>query len=379
MTQQPHILFVLEYFHPHVGGVETLFYSLVRELAQRGYPCTVLTQRFRPDLPAKEQQGNLRIRRIRVPNRYLFTLMGFFAALPLLRRVQLIHTTSYNAALPAFLAALVGRKKILITFHEVWGHLWFSLPGMGKIMRWGHYAFERLLLWLPFRRFVAVSKATAHRLQEAGVAPHRITTIYNGLDYADFPNLEPSRPKPNPVRGFFRYTYFGRPGMSKGLDLLLPAAARLASDYPEGELLLILPHDMPRAIARIRQQIAELDLEHRVCIQQSLPYRELVQTLGQSDWVVIPSYSEGFCFAAAEAAALGLPIVHSDRAALREVVSGYHIPMAQQDVNGLHEALNQAVAGNWAYRPQRTFPLRESVRQYIGLYESLLAPEKVIV
>lgn len=366
------VLFVLEYYYPHVGGVETLFQSLVEGLQERGIQCTILTQRFLPDLPARERTASgALVRRIRVPNRYVFTFIAFFHALGLARKADILHTTSYNAALPAFLAGVVFRRPVLITFHEVWGKLWFRLPFQNRLGARGHYLFEQLLLKLPFRYFIGVSRATARRLAEEGVHKKRIRTIYNGLDYTDYP--DPRERQPPVVPPDFTYTYFGRIGMSKGLDQLLPAAKKLAIAYPESTLQLIVP-DKPAAMRQWLQETVErLGLTARVSIRSSLSKVELEEAIRASDWVVIPSYSEGFCFAAAEVAAMGVPIVHSGQGALPEVVSGYYVKAAGPDHQSLFAGLEKAAIGSWTHRPFRPFPLADSVAAYRALYQTLFS------
>lgn len=376
MSRPPHILFILEFYYPHVGGVETLFHTLIRALAKAGYRCTILTQRFDKRLPSREHHGSIEIRRINVPNRYLFSIFAFFAAFPLARRADLIHTTSYNAGLPAFLSGFLARKTTIITFHEAWGNLWFRLPFIGKISARGHYLFEQLLLRLPFQRFIAVSGATARRLEEEGVDAHRITIVPNGLSYTEWVQDQPPGPGQPPhavaTGESFTYTYFGRVGISKGLDLLLPAAANFARHYPQACLQLIIPATPSPITGWIQDFIARHQLQEQIRIKHSLPFAELVHTLQQSKWVVLPSYSEGFCFAAAEATALGLPLVHSNQAALAEVVTGYHAPMRTFSIDGLTNALLRAAQNQWDFTPFRPYPLQESLRQYCRIYEEIL-------
>lgn len=103
----------------------------------------------------------------------------------------------------------------------------------------------------------------------------------------------------------------------------------------------------------------------------NLPRAQLYQTICQSSCVVIPSYSEGFCFAAAEAMALGVPIISSQRGALQEVVSGRYIPLEAMTSKALAEALTKANKGQWSEKQLRQFPLDRSVEQYLEMYESL--------
>ena len=79
----------------------------------------------------------------------------------------------------------------------------------------GHYLFEQILVHLPFDRFIAVSHFTGDRLARHTVPESKIVVIYNGIDYAALNDYRHDPPK------YFTYCYFGRLGISKGLDVLL--------------------------------------------------------------------------------------------------------------------------------------------------------------
>jgi glycosyltransferase involved in cell wall biosynthesis len=83
---------------------------------------------------------------------------------------------------------------------------------------------------------------------------------------------------------------------------------------------------------------------------------------------VIPSYSEGFCFAAAESIALGVPLISSGKGALQEVVSGKHLTMQNHDAEGLRRSLEKAYRGEWENMPVRKFHFRDTLEQYLSLY-----------
>lgn len=367
------ILFVLENYFPNIGGVETLFKSLIEQLVAAGHECTVVTSRLSRKDPLRETFKNLTIVRIPVTNRYLFTLQALVPALRLARNCDLIQTTSYNAALPAFLAAVWRRKKVLVTFHEAWGKLWFQLPYMSRPAKWMHYFFEQLLLHLPFDRFIAVSQSTATRLQEEGVAARRIAMNYNGIDYRDF------APDQLPVNkaADFTFTYFGRLGISKGLDLLLEAAISVQRAAPDSRLQLIVPEVPPDFLNMIKDYIRQNGLEDYVYLRHHLSFVELKQAIRASDCVVIPSYSEGFCFAAVETVALGIPIVSSGRTALQEVVGGRYVEMKTQTAPALVEAMLQGYHGHWQERPVRLFKLEDTVAAYHSLYEAISGGQKI--
>lgn len=356
------ILFVLEHFYPYIGGAEKLFYVLTTSLAKEGYEVVVITTQFDKKLLKEEVHRGVKIVRINCWNRYAFTLFSLPKILRYAQNADLIHTTTYNAALPAVLAGKWKRKPVYVTFHEVWGELWKKLPFTSMMQKYGYYFFEKLLLQLPFNKYIAVSNFTEKKLQEHGIPSHRIQRIYNGLEYDSFNSLQSI---PNET---FNYTYFGRLGISKGLDLLIPAAAKFREKYPKSVLKLILPKQPKAFYEKIMDLVAEHELQDYIDFKHNLSREDLYAELLQSSCVVIASYSEGFCFAAAEAVALKVPIVSSHRGALSEVVSGNFVVMESMTVAALVEALEKAYLGDWERQAIRYFPLKETVKNYKNLY-----------
>lgn len=361
------ILFVLEHYYPYIGGAETLFIQLAEALAARGWRVTVVTTRFNPRLAESENRFGVEIIRVNCRNRFLFSFLSLPAVLRAAKQADFIHTTTYNAALPAWVAAKLRRKVVVVTFHELWGRLWFRLPFLGWPARIAFFSFEKLLLWLPFDHYVAVSDFTRNALRAAGIPEKKIRKIYNGLDYAKFAAVERSVP---PI---FTFTYFGRLGVSKGLDLLLPAASRFLDSAEERRFRLIIPRRPAAMYERVTAWKERLDhlIKDRVELLHELPEAELWPTIASSSCVVIPSYSEGFCFVAAEAVALGLPIISSGQGALVETVGGQYVEMEAITVDALVKALESAQREEYAYKTPPSFSLADSVREYVLFYQQL--------
>ena len=357
------ILFVLEHFYPYIGGAEKLFYVLTRELAKKGHKITVITTRFDKKLPQEEIINDVRIIRINCFNRFAFTVLSLPKVIRISRKCDLIHTTTYNAALPASLAGKLTGKPVYVTFHEVWGDLWKRLPFTTFLQRNLFYYFEKILLKLPFSKFIAVSNFTKNKLIKNGIPEHKIRMIYNGINYDDFEDYSPTPTEK------FTFTYFGRLGISKGLNLLIPAAANFRKSYPNSQLKLIIPK-YPQALYQIIMDlIKNHDLNNYIEFHHNLPHKELFNQLLSSSCVVIPSYSEGFCFAAVETIALKIPVITSGKGALKETVSSKSIQLESMTVEALCEALEDAFRQNWSETPIRHFRLSESIEKYLTLYE----------
>ncbi len=359
------ILFVLEHYYPYIGGAEHLFWELSRALIARDHQVTVVTTRYRPDLPSVEFIDGVKIIRVDCRNRYLFSFLSFPTVLAEARNADLVQTTSYNAAFPAFFAAKWRRKPVMVTFHEVWASLWWTLPQTPLWLKAAYWMWEQLLLRLPFDRFIAVSDATAHALRSAGVRSSRIAMIHNGLDYNRFDGIQHTPPDR------FTVTYFGRLGTSKGLDLLLPAMEQFLREDQEARFKLIIPRVPEALFSWVMGQVDGWVSRERVRLFHDLPREELYQEVSTSSCIVIPSYSEGFCFVAAEAVGLGVPILSSERTALAEVVGGPMIRIEPLTVDGMVKALRQAREQEWTIKPVRKFHLTDSVEKYQELLREI--------
>ncbi len=368
------ILFVLEHFHPYIGGVEFLFWQLSNELQSHGHQVKVVTTLFDKKLARKEEINNIQIIRVACKNRFAFT----YSAIPEIWRssndVDIIHTTTYNAAIPSWFVSKLKNKKCVITFHEYWGQLWTKLPYLTTLERIAYRSFEFFVKSLNFSKVVSVSNFTYDALKEAGVQEDKLKRIYNGLDYKRLEKIR-SRFERKEKAVSFTFTFVGRLGVSKGLDLIIPAAGKFLKNHPESQFNLVIPK-RPRKLYKVIQNlISKSEMTGQIRILHNLPKEELYKTMIHSSCLVVPSYSEGFCFVAAEACALGIPLVSSNKGALAEVVSGRFIRMQEMNVESLIEALNFAHSGNWIEREVEKFELKESIDSYLELYQELISVE----
>jgi glycosyltransferase involved in cell wall biosynthesis len=364
------VLFVLEHFYPYIGGTEQLFYHLSASLADAGHEVRVITTRFDRKLPKSEFHNGLWIRRVDSLNRYFFTVMALPQVWKHAQWADIIHTTSYNAGFPASLAGKWKGKKVVITFHEVWGSLWWRLPFLNIVLRTGYFLVEFILLRMPFDQWVAVSESTRQRLMQSGIPEKKISLIYNGLDYAEFPARVESARKGDD----FLFLFYGRQGVSKGLDLIIPAFEAVANRYPNARLQLVLSNKPNRISTWVRQKVeASPVLKGAVSLTYDLPRNALFETIATADAVLIPSYSEGFCFAAAESVGIGTPLITSGKGALPEVVGGKVLVMQDMSPESLADCMVMAINGKWQAQPVKRYELAIFIEQHLAMYARLVS------
>jgi glycosyltransferase involved in cell wall biosynthesis len=163
----------------------------------------------------------------------------------------------------------------------------------------------------------------------------------------------------------FLVVYYGRPGLTKGVDVLLRAAPLL----PNAHLALILADEPRPQYLALRRLVADLP---NVTLLPSLPRAELIEHLLDASCVVVPSRTEGFGLTAAESCALGLPVVATTAGSLPEVVSGRHVLVEPGSPSALAEGILRVQRGEWIETPLKTFPWKTMVAKYEQLYREVL-------
>lgn len=207
----------------------------------------------------------------------------------------------------------------------------YIIRPLGILNRWGMQHRNPLLKKLSFRlceRKILECAAAVHYTSEqeqieaeelgfrapAVVIPNpvefRETAFARGRLRARYPQLE----------GKIVYLFLSRVDAKKGLDLLLPAFARLRVKHPEAAL--VIAGSGPAVLMRsLRALAAEHSLEREIIWAGFLEGQEKWEALSDADVFVLPSYSENFGVAAVEAMGVRVPVVVSDQVGIhRQIV-----------------------------------------------------------
>lgn len=345
-----------------------LFGELAAELVRRGHTVEVITSAD-PAEPWREDRDGVSVRRIKAPafaRRYLFMLMAIPVAIRAARRADLVHTTTYNAAIPAWIAARLARKPVVLTAHEVFGAQWHAMPGMNPLVGALYRLFESFVLRLGWAHVITPSEFTRKRLPSGAHA----TTIHNAVDHAFW---DPARHRARELPGAFTYLYFGRPGVSKGVEYLVEAAEIVRRERPDSRLVMILSREPERQYRRMIRRLAALG-DHVVLID-SVPRHELPSYLLGADVVVAPSLSEGFGYSAVEAASLGCRVVATSGHATEELLRGIATFVPPRDPNALARAILDPPPP--ASRLEQRFTAEKHAQGVMEIYRRIEEREKV--
>jgi glycosyltransferase involved in cell wall biosynthesis len=316
-----------------VGGIEIHTYEVARRLAAAGHQVTILTTDLVGDLPAEEQLGQLRIRRVRAWPRHrdYYFAPGIYRAI---RQSQadwdLIHLQGYNTfvAPMAMLAARRSGLPYVVTFHSGGHSSWLR----NSLRPLQHILLRPLLA--RAERLIGVSPWEARFFgQRLRLPQERITIIANGAYLGDREQVTSDRelatpdPAPaiapslqQPANASSLIVSVGRLERYKGHHRLVMAMPRILAERPDVRLRIVGsgPYE-----AAIRAKAQECGVADRVEIRPvpGSDRAEMARVLLGAELVILLSAYESQGIAVLEALALGRPVLVADTTALRDLAT----------------------------------------------------------
>ncbi|WP_211330608.1 glycosyltransferase [Halalkalicoccus subterraneus] len=288
-----------------------------------------------------------------------------------------------------------GRYDVLHTHHNFVGSLGRLLAPRDLAIvdtehadHRAHYSLAQNLVNAPTLpradRVVANSEQTLrsfYRAERWLLRDERLRVIYNGIDTDRIDRALVTSATPFAIDGR-RIVTVGRLIGTKDQATLLRAFAALSARQPDVRLTIV--GDGPLR-TRLEALAADLSISERVEFTGTIEREAVYRMLAASDVFTLPSRSEGFCVAAVEAMACGLPVVASDIPVLHEVIGpvGTFAPVG--DAAAFADRLNSLLVDDDARRTAATrlrtrartrFPLERTVEEYYALYEQLLAERR---
>lgn len=251
-------------------------------------------------------------------------------------------------------------------------------PAALRLSKW-----RKRLMWTLAQKATLRGAALLHATGEdeyrdiraAGLtAP--VAVIPNGLDVPELPpraDAAPGAPR--------RLLFLGRVSPVKGLDILLRAWKVVQAEAPDWELSVVGPDDRGH-LAELRRLSAGLGAQ-RVRFEPAVYGADKTRLLREAELFVLPSRSENFGMAVAEALAHGLPAVVSRGApwsGLEAEGCGWWVEPSPEALAGcLRKAVRESPAALAARGARgrswmlRDFGWRDIGRRMLSAYEWTLA------
>ena len=206
------------------GGGAVRAIEINRRLAG-SHEITLLTGHF-PGAARAEERDGIRIRRVGTGRNYLLSRLSFsaLASRALEKWPFDLWVYDFSAFSPVYALPSRQARSVMVFHHPIAAHATRKYPGIGLLAAAAEGLHTRL-----HRRIIAVSPSTARHLERRARPNTPIDTICNGVSH---PALAESREEDYIL-------FFGRlDTYNKGIDVLLPAFARLKPAHPEVRLVL---------------------------------------------------------------------------------------------------------------------------------------------
>lgn len=200
-------------------------------------------------------------------------------------------------------------------------------PYLHRRHRWRKWFMELLSERRNFRHASAIHFTTEEEMILArpyiwGAPGFVVPLGVDTRDYESLPTKGTFRAEHPETRGKQIVLFLGRLSFKKGLDILVPAFARVARVRRDVHLVIAGPDDEGFG-SRVRTQLTEAGIADRATFTGMLVGTDKLAAFHDANLFVLPSYTENFGISVVEAMVCGLPVVISDKVNLwREVVAG---------------------------------------------------------
>lgn len=351
----PRWLFVLPWELHLVGGVNQVVINLARAFALRtDIEPLIGINRWGQTRPEHDEHAGLPVLRLWSPQpwterrpligalRYILRLPATLCRLFILLRGERVAVVNIHYLNIAALNWLLLRKLGLFQ-----GQVILSLHGR-DLRNSLHASRAERALWrymlCAADSVVACSAGLQAEIEQAYDLPAgTVVTIHNGIDVH---LLEATRVTARPAGAIIptRRRYIVNVGTyehKKGHDILIEAFRRIASLYPDLDLVIVgRSGDTFDATC---MQVAKAGLASRVHLLRDQPHGDTLAIIKQADVFVLSSRNEAFAMVLLEASAFGTPIIATDVCGVAELLGehGHGRIVAPDDPAALATAIRE--------------------------------------
>ncbi|RLA07947.1 MAG: hypothetical protein DRQ51_04220 [Gammaproteobacteria bacterium] len=290
---------------------------------------------------------------------------------------------------------LKNEKNIILHTHNLWNYIPYVAFKMGEkynvplilairgsLYKWSllQGKLQKTIAWKLFQEKALRNASCIHvteinelkAVRDLGIKIP-IAIVPNGINFEEFKNI---KNKIDSKKSFGldvdkKYILFmSRLHPKKGLEYLTDAWISLANKYKEWDLLIVGPVYDEKYIVDIKKRIKKANLENRVTFTGMITGEKRVDSFGASDLFVLPSHTENFGIAIAEAMATKLPVITTHGTPWKEIEekgAGWWVELSQ---NNISVAIEEALSCSDEELKQKGLNGYELIKKYEWKYQA---------
>jgi len=320
-------------FYPEIGGPFTVIKELLKKLSQIGINIKVLSPipknydknklSFVKDLPFEVEYIEEQLPRFIMPS---FSLKFIKKIRELSKSYDLIHLSGIFDFYSISVASM--NQKFVYSSHGTFMKEAYNIRKFKKLKKdlYMNIIGKKILKKAKFIHLLT-QEEKEHFLEFYPEFENKIRIIPNGLDLSQYEvNLNKSDliNKYPQLKDKKIILFLSRINWIKGLDILIPAFAKLYKEDKNYHLLIVGKDDGDGYENKVRQWVNEYGLTDAVTFTGLLTGKDKLMAFYGSDLFVLPSYSEGLPTAVIEAMACGVPIIVSDKVGISREIKQYN-------------------------------------------------------
>lgn len=283
-----------------------------------------------------------------------------------------VKKTRYSKALTTFLInAIYKDKNVLLHTHNLWNYIPYVAYSFGKkyklpyilairgsLYPWSlaQSSLQKKIAWKLFQKKALNNASCIHVTDKAELEAVRnlgitspIALVPNGINLDEFKNMNiQDKAKQNlGLEKDKNYILFlSRVHPKKGLEYLVRSWVDLANKYPKWDLLIVGPIYDEKYHKKLENEIAKNHLQDRVHFTGMIGGEKRIDCFSASSLFALPSHTENFGIAIAEAMAAKLPVITTHGTPWQEIEeydAGWWVELSQKNIdNALAEALSSS-------------------------------------
>ncbi len=289
------------------GGGAIRAWEIYRRLAS-SHEITLVTGHF-PGAKDEEIRENVRFIRVGSDKSYPLSRLSYVSkAVDRLRSLHWdVWVHEFSAFAPLRVPRLLRQAGVLFFYHFVGSHALRKHPLVGSFSWLAEYLTLR-----SYQRILTISPSMQETIRsKLGGRKFDLYCAYTGVDSRYFG----LKPKEEPY-----LLYLGRTDIhTKGLDVLVRAFARIATDFPD-LVLKIAGRGAKTAQEALQKLISDAKISDRVQMEGAVSDDRKGELLAKAMFVCTPSRYEGWCIVAVEAAACAKAVLGTKIDGLRDAV-----------------------------------------------------------